>query len=249
MPVNSSAGPRGPWSDESIAVCIHCIACHKRRSFDRVRTRSCDARRDTLPGRRRNRTRAVPRGTAGAGLGVKTRQYGERRTFAQRESARRLREASQSRRKKTEPEPRDSPPSPTERSKRFRVQDGRPPARSLNVRLRGARLAPYGACDTILSICINSDAVSLKMGPLGLEAALLLDTQRSLLCVLHIFAFSSSYYCRWLLSVGQSRRPLISSLSTTGGKRLRRSIRGSACCGTALPPQRRVPWWPSSHST
>src|SRR5664280_932793 len=112
-----------------------------------------------------------------------------------------------------------------------------------------ARLAPYGACDTISSICINSDAVSLKLCPLGLEAALLLDTQRSLLCVLHTFAFSSLYYCRWLLSVGQSQRPLISSLSTTGGKRLRRSIRGSACCGTALPPQRRVPWWPSSHST
>ena len=129
MPVNSSAGHCWPWSNKSIAVCIHCIAYHKRRPLDRARTRSCDARRDTLPGRRRNRPCAVPRGTAGAGLGVKTRQYGERRTFAHRESARRLREASQSSRMETEPEPRDSP-SPTERSKRSRVQDGRPPARS-----------------------------------------------------------------------------------------------------------------------
>ena len=32
------------------------------------------------------------------------------------------------------------------------------------------------ACDTIL-ICINGDAVSLKLCPLGLEAAPLLDTQ------------------------------------------------------------------------
>ena len=41
------------------------------------------------------------------------------------------------------------------------------------------------ACDT-LTLTRIIDAMSLKMCPLGPKAALLLDTQRSLLCVPHI---------------------------------------------------------------
>ena len=47
--------------------------------------------------------------------------------------------------------------------------------------------------ESVIRFCsstFHSDAVSLKMCPLGLEAALLLDTQRSLLCVLPISEFS-----------------------------------------------------------
>ena len=56
--------------------------------------------------------------------------------------------------------------------------------------LHSARLTPRRACDTLTVIRSIIDAVSLKMCPLGLEAALLLDTQRSHLCVLPISAFS-----------------------------------------------------------
>src|ERR1035441_4059341 len=87
------------------------------------------------------------------------------------------------------------------------------------------------------------------MCPLGIEAALLLDTQRSLLCVLPIFAPSFLSSSPWYLSLGRSPPPPISSSNTTGGKKSRRLTPGSACCGTASPLRQLVAFWHSSRST
>jgi len=54
--------------------------------------------------------------------------------------------------------------------------------------LRSGKFPRVFACDTLTVARTIIDAVSLKMCPLGLEAALLLDTQRSFLCVLSISA-------------------------------------------------------------
>ncbi len=70
------------------------------------------------------------------------------------------------------------------------------------------------------------------------------------LCVLHISAFSSLVFVFvGIYRLGDPDGAPISSLSTTGGKKSRKSILGSACCGTALPRQRSAAWWHSSHFT